>query len=142
MSGNFYFLFPFLTIYFFFVKRNAICAISDRICYKTLKKILKTKFTNSDDNLRLYISQMMIAQGDISKTSLCFGTLKLLKTKFTNSDDNLRLYISQMMIAQGDISKTSLCFGTLGSKFQEGVKYERPGPDREGSFWSRESFWS
>ena len=46
-----YFIFLFLTIYFFFVKRNSICAVSDQICYKTLKKILKTKFTNSDDNL-------------------------------------------------------------------------------------------
>ena len=39
MSGNLYFIFLFLTIYFFFVKRNSKCAISDLICYKTLKNI-------------------------------------------------------------------------------------------------------
>ena len=41
MSGNLYFIFLFLTIYFFFVKRISKYAISDEICYKTLKNNMK-----------------------------------------------------------------------------------------------------
>ena len=38
-------------IVFFFVKSTSIGPISDQICLQNCEKILKAKFTNSDDDL-------------------------------------------------------------------------------------------
>ena len=51
MSGNLYFILLFLTYTFFFVKRTSIGPVSDQICLQNCEKLLKAKFTNSDDDL-------------------------------------------------------------------------------------------
>ena len=84
MSGNLYFIFLILTIYFFFVKQNSKCAISDQICYKTVKNIRNKIYKFRRQSLTVYIP----------------------------NDDRLWEY------------------------------FENQGPDREGSFRSRESFRS
>ena len=43
-------LFFFSRLYIFFVKHTSICLISDQICLQNCEKILKAKFTNSDDD--------------------------------------------------------------------------------------------
>ena len=106
MLGNLYFIFLFLTIYFFFVKRNSICAISDQICYKTLKKNIKNKiYKFRRQSLAVYIP---------------------------NDDRPCEYFENQSAFR-------NTWFEIPG---RSKTRDQSPGPDREGSFRSRESFWS
>ena len=104
MSGNLYFIFLFLTIYFFFVKRNSKCAISDQICYKTVKNIKNKIYKFRRQSLTVYIP----------------------------NDDRLWEYFENQSVFR------NTQFEIPRSKIRD----QRPGPDREGSFRSRESFRS
>ena len=104
MSGNLYFIFLFLTIYFFFVKRNSKCAISDQICYKTVKNIKNKIYKFRRQSLTVYIP----------------------------NDDHLWEYFENQSVFRN----------TRFEIPRSNIRDQRPGPDREGSFRSREAFRS